>query len=66
MDAQTPLFICPPPRVTAIIYGNNFPWNGGGKEADEEWASSQHVYIAYMMVGKQTPSAAGGKPIGKR
>lgn len=21
-----------------------------GKEADEKWASSQHVYIAYMIV----------------
>lgn len=41
-----------PPRVTAIIYGNNIPWNGGGEEADEKWACSQHVYIAYTMAGE--------------
>lgn len=28
------------------------------KEADEKWASSQHVYVAYTMAG--TLSAAGG------
>ena len=34
----------------------------GGKEADEKWACSQHVYIAYMMAGEnRTLSAAGGK-----
>lgn len=32
-----------------------------GKEADEKWASLQHVYIAYMIGGSGTSSAVGGK-----